>query len=97
MYLLSPSKVELAAKLTEASTGKPVEGRMIDFYGSNGQLLCQVSTNANGLAQCSGAEDIVGHSVKGVLGGYEADFLGDEYYGPSTQNASGTIAITHPR
>jgi hypothetical protein len=97
MYLLSISKVELAAKLTEAPTGKPIEGRMIDFYGSDGQLLCHASTNATGLAQCSGAEDVLGHIVRGVPGGYEADFLGDDYYGPSTQNASGTIGITHPR
>jgi hypothetical protein len=97
MYLLSISKVELAAKLTEAPTGKPIEGRMIDFYGSDGQLLCHASTNATGLAQCSGAEDVLGHIVRGVPGGYEAEFLGDDYYGPSTQNASGTIGITHPR
>jgi hypothetical protein len=97
MYLVSLSNVELAAKLTEAPTGKPVEGRMIDFYGDDHKLLCHASTDATGLARCRGPEDVLGHIVHGVLGGYEADFLGDEYYGPSTQNASGTIGIAHSR
>jgi hypothetical protein len=96
MYALSISKVELAAKLTEASTGKPVEGGEIDFYGSDGQPLCQAATDVRGVAQCAGAVDVVGHVVRGVLGGYAAKFPGDGDYFPSTQNASGTIAITHP-
>lgn len=97
MYLVSPSSVELAAKLTEAATGQPVEGRMIDFYGNDHKLLCHASTDTTGLARCRGPEDVPGHIVHGVLGGYEAKFLGDKYYDPSTQNASGTIGIAHSR
>ncbi len=97
MYLVSLSNVELAAKLTEAPTGEPVTGRMINFYGHDHKLLCHVSTDATGLAHCRGPEDVLGHTFYGVLGGYEAEFLGDDYYGPSTQNASGTFGIANSR
>jgi hypothetical protein len=94
--LLSASEVKLAAKLTEASTGKPVEGHMIDFYGGR-RLLCQARTDANGVAQCSGPENLGPQTAREVIAGYDAVFSGDEDYGPSTQHASAAIDIAHSK
>jgi len=94
--LLSASEVRLAAKLTEASTGKPIEGRLIDFYGGR-RLLCQTRTDANGVAQCSGPENLGPQTVREVLAGYDVVFSGDDDYGPSTQHASAAIDIAHSK
>jgi hypothetical protein len=94
--LLSASEVKLSAKLTEASTGKPVEGRLIDFIGGR-RLLCQARTDANGVAQCFGPENLGPETVREVLAGYDAVFSGDEEYGPSSQHAPAGIDIAHSR
>jgi Bacterial Ig-like domain (group 3) len=94
--LLSASEVKLAAKLTEASTGRPVEGRMIDFYGGR-RLLCQARTDANGVTQCYGPENLGPQTAREILAGYDAVFSGDEDYGPSTQHASATIDVAHSK
>jgi Bacterial Ig-like domain (group 3) len=94
--LLSASEVKLSAKLTEASTGKPLEGRLIDFMGGR-RLLCQARTDANGVAQCFGPENLGPETVREVLAGYDAVFFGDEEYGPSSQHAPPGIDIAHSR
>jgi Bacterial Ig-like domain (group 3) len=94
--LLPLPKVELAAKLIEASTGKPVAERMIDFYGGD-QLLCHDVTDATGWARCSGAENFGPQTIKEVLAGYYAVFTGDGEYGPSTQHTSATIGTASPK
>jgi Bacterial Ig-like domain (group 3) len=94
--LLSASEVKFAAKLTEASTGKPVEGRLVEFWGGR-RLLCQARTDANGVTQCSGPENLGPETVREVLAGYDAVFSGDEDYGPSTQHAPAAIDVAHSK
>jgi hypothetical protein len=90
--LLSPFKVELAAKLTD-SCGKSLDGQLISFYGDDHKLLGQATTDKNGVAQCSAQEDPLAHIVYGITAGYVAYFPGDGIYLSSTQHAPGTIEI----
>lgn len=91
-----PPDVELAATLAQATTGQPVTGRTIRFYGGD-QLLCQATTDATGLAQCSGAENLGTQTAKEVAAGYEAVFSGDAEYGPSSQYTSATVGTAPPK
>lgn len=93
---LPTPKVALAATLTEADDGKPVVGRMIKFYGGD-QLLCQATTDASGLAQCSVAENLGTQTVEELTGGYDAVFSGDEEYVESKQHISPTVGIAPPK
>lgn len=91
-----PPDVELAATLTQATTGQAVTGRTIKFYGGD-QLLCQATTDATGLAQCSGAENLGTQTAKEVVAGYDAVFTGDAEYGPSSQHTSATVGTAPPK
>ncbi len=71
----------LRTSATLTSSGRPVSGKAITFTAS-GQMICTATTDASGLAQCSGLLD--GLQAVITSGGYQATFAGTETLLPST-------------
>ena len=74
------SLLTLSATLTRSDDGTPLAGQTIAFSAS-GTSICSATTNAGGVASCSG----VGALIPIVLNaGYTASFAGTTSYGPSS-------------
>jgi hypothetical protein len=74
----------LEARLTRTSTGAPLPGKRIEFYVGSTRR-CVVTTDLNGTARCRPSPQSLG-----TASSYEARFLGDNDYAPSS--ATGTIS-----
>jgi hypothetical protein len=72
----------LSATLSRTSPSAPVAGKVIQF-SAGGTPVCQATTNASGVATCSGG-GLLGLTL---AGGYTATFAGDAYYAASSGSA----------
>ena len=73
------------ATLTHARTGAPVAGRRIVF-SAGGSPVCSATTDAAGVARCSGLLALLG-TVLGL--GYDARFAGEPRF--ATASAHGAL------
>jgi hypothetical protein len=71
-----------SATLTRTTPSGPVAGKVIQF-SAGGRPICQATTNASGVAACSGAEVV---SIL-LAGSYTATFAGDSSYVASNGSA----------
>lgn len=82
--LLSLGRLKLYGppSATLTSSNGPLAGKVISF-SAGGAPLCTATTNAHGVATCSGAQFLPTLQA----GGYTAAFAGDAQYGASTGSA----------
>jgi hypothetical protein len=72
-----------SATLSRTSPSAALAGKVVTF-STGTTTLCQATTNASGVARCSGADGLLGAFVSG---GYTATFAGDDRYLASSATA----------
>ncbi|GAA1934470.1 hypothetical protein [Kitasatospora viridis] len=81
----------LSATATEAITGRPLVGALIEFFTTDGRKLGSAYTGYDGSAGISASENFGPGTVQELLSGYNAVLVGDGVH--ATASAHGAITI----
>ncbi|MET9220408.1 hypothetical protein ACIOC1_03240 [Streptomyces sp. NPDC088197] len=81
----------ISATATDAVTGRPLAGALVQFSTSNGRALGSAYTNYQGVAAISASENFGPGTVQELLNGYTAVLVGDGIHAPASAHAAITI------